>query len=167
MKADDKHKIMLDMDIFKSIIAVCAIHKERIEMANEALLKCYPFTAETITHLDAFELGMAEILINRFSKLQDTIGEKIFPYVLLLLGENIYQKSFIDRLNMLEKLGIIQNSEQWQNYRAARNAATHEYPDNPKLMANNLNHVIELSQELIQFWVGLYDLIMEKISNLS
>jgi hypothetical protein len=152
-----------EITIFKSTIEVCNIHKERIQMAYEMLNQKFPFTADKIEHLSPLELGMSELLINRFSKLQDTIGEKIFPHVLTLLGENIYQKSFIDRLNMLEKLGIIKDANQWQNYRTARNAATHEYPDNLNRMAENLNHVMTLSQELVTFWMKLQQLILSKM----
>jgi hypothetical protein len=154
-----------EIAIFKSNIDVCNTHKERIQMANAILNQKFPFTAEKIEHLDQLELGMCEMLINRFSKLQDMIGEKIFPNVLLLLGEDIYQKTFIDRLNMLEKLGIIDDANQWQNYRNARNAATHEYPDNLGKMAENLNHVMTLSQELVVFWNKLRQLILSRISS--
>lgn len=153
-----------DVAIFKSMIDVCNTHKERIQMAHATLHQKSPFTAEKIGQLNQLELGMAEILINRFSKLQDTIGEKIFPNVLMLLGEDIYQKTFIDRLNMLEKLGIIDDANEWQNYREARNAATHEYPDNLGKMAENLNNVMALSQKLIAFWDKLQQLIIPKIS---
>lgn len=152
-----------DLNAFKSTIEICTIHKERIQMAYETLSENFPFTANKIKNLTPLDLGMAELLINRFSKLQDTIGDKIFLYVLILFGENIYQKSFIDRLNMLEKLGIIENAEQWQAYRSAGSAAAHEYPDNLSLMAENLNHVMVLSQELVQFWTKLNHLILSKI----
>lgn len=158
---------MNDFTVFKSTIDVCNMHKVRIEMAYDTLLQNYPFTTEKIANLDPLQLGMAEILINRFSKLQDTIGQKIFPQFLTLLGEDIYQKTFIDRLNMLEKLGIIDDANQWQSYRDARNAATHEYPDNLGRMADNLNHVMTLSQELITFWKKLNQLIISKTENIK
>ena len=154
---------LIDLIAFNSMIDICNMHKMRIQTAHEKLIQSHPFTAEKIENLDLFQLGMAEILINRFSKLQDTIGEKIFPNILLLLGESIYQTSFIDRLNMLEKIGIIEDANDWQEYRNARNASTHEYPDNLKLMAENLNNVMTLSQKLIIFWDRLHQLIIAKI----
>lgn len=153
--------------IFKSTIEICNIHKERIQMAYELLNQKFPFTSDKIEHLNQLELGMSEMLINRFSKLQDTIGEKIFPNVLILLGEDIYQKTPIDRLNMLEKLGIIEDANEWQDYRTARNAATHEYPDNLNRMAENLNHIMTLSQKLVTFWEGLHQFIISKTENLK
>ena len=139
--------------ILESMTDICDTHMARIEMANDVLAANAPFTAHSIQHMNQLQLGMSDLLIHRFSKLQDTIGEKIFPLYLTILGENVQQLSFIDRLNLLEKLRILPSTEQWRMYRLARNAATHEYPDKLELMAENLNRIIILSKELCLFWL--------------
>ncbi len=150
--------------ILESMIDVCNVHANRIQMANELLKEHTPFDAQKIKEMTPLELGMSDLLIHRFSKLQDTIGDKIFPLYLTILGENIQQLSFIDRLNLLEKLGILSSTEQWRMYRFARNAATHEYPDKMELMAENLNRIIALSIELINFWLHFKNQIHERLS---
>lgn len=35
-------------------------------------------------HLNTHELAIIELLINRFAKFQDTMGEKIFPMLLMV-----------------------------------------------------------------------------------
>ena len=154
------------VEILKSMMEICSIHCARIRLAQETLNHLFPFTAEKIQHFTTIELGMTDLLVHRFSKLQDTIGDKVFPLLLVILGENIEHKSFIDRLNMLEKLNIVSNVNRWREYRSAHNAATHEYPHNFELMADNLTRISVLSNELCAFWDALVIQINEKIASL-
>lgn len=77
---------------------------------------------ETIKTIDTF--------IYRFSKIQDYMGEKLFPSVLILLGEYKSFMAFRDTLNKLERLEIIPSVAKWMEFRESRNTLTHEYPDN-------------------------------------
>ena len=49
----------------------------------------------------------------------------------------------LDKLHRLEKLGYIENSEQWQTLRILRNRFAHEYPDDPDKNAAILMLAIE------------------------
>ena len=69
--------------------------------------------------------------------------------------EDIINKSFIDRLNMLEKLGYINDAQHWFTYRKARNSVAHEYPENLDLMLKNLEEIIHLAKDLSLYWDGL------------
>lgn len=70
----------------------------------------------------------------RFGKLQDAIGTRLLPSVLLYLQEPYEDRPMLDKLHRLEKLGYIENSEQWQTLRILRNRFAHEYPDDPDKM---------------------------------
>ena len=70
----------------------------------------------------------AEILIYRFSKLQDEIGSSTFKFLLIGLGEDIEGKAFKDMLNRLESLKIIPSVDEWMRLREIRNMMAHEYP---------------------------------------
>lgn len=142
-------------EIFLSECVTCNIHADRIEKALVEIRKITPLTPQRLEEMDTHELGMTELLTGRFSKLQDVLGEKIFPMLLTLLGENIQNKSFIDRLNMLEKLGFLEDAQHWFIYRKVRNAFTHEYPDNMALLVKNLEDVMRLSAELCAYWYDL------------
>ncbi|MBI1954527.1 MAG: hypothetical protein HYS39_02850 [Proteobacteria bacterium] len=77
------------------------------------------------------------------------------------LGEDINNKSFIDRLYRLEKLGYIDKAEEWFIYRRARNAASHEYPEAPELMVKNLKEIIHLAKNLLDYWSVLDQKIIQ------
>lgn len=140
-------------------LQVCALHVDRIEKALAEIMLFLPLTKEKIEHFSVQELAITELLTSRFAKLQDAMGEKLFPLYLTYLGEDIVSKSFIDRLNRLEKLGIIPASNRWFQYRRARNAIAHEYPDSIEMTLSNLNEVLLLSKELI----GLFYQIQHRI----
>jgi hypothetical protein len=57
------------------------------------------------------DLAFSDQIIYRFSKLQDTIGAKLFKGLLLYQGENV-DKPFLDILNQLEKIDIV-DVEEW------------------------------------------------------
>jgi len=71
-----------------------------------------------------------DTFIYRFSKIQDYMGEKLFPAALDILGEYKSSLSFKDILNKLERLELILSVQQWMNFREIRNTLTHEYPEN-------------------------------------
>lgn len=89
---------------------------------------------ECRTHLTRIHQALAR-LSNRFpltqavTKLQDTIGTKVFPFGLQILGEETTAMPFIDQLSRLEQVGFIQSVEKWMEWRALRNDLDHEYPD--------------------------------------
>jgi len=68
--------------------------------------------------------------IFRYIKVQDIMGKRLFRYYLDALGEYEDSLSLLDMLDKLEKLGILEDSNQWMMYRKLRNLLTHEYPDN-------------------------------------
>lgn len=57
------------------------------------------------------------------------MGSKLFKNVLFELKEiSDYSIPMIDVLNNLEKLNIINSSDEWDRLREIRNTITHEYP---------------------------------------
>lgn len=77
---------------------------------------------ELVAKIDSF--------IYRFIKIQDKMGEKLFPAYLKLLQEYKSGMPLLDVLNNLERIGVIERTEQWVEYRKLRNSLTHEYPGN-------------------------------------
>lgn len=146
---------MKTVDLLKVEIAIANFHAERIEKALRHTQHLLPIQPFYIDKLKDEELGFLELLTSRFAKLQDCIGQKIFPLILTLLQEDIQGKSFLDCLNKLEKLEIIPNTDFWLKFREVRNILTHEYPDNPTLLANNLNKAFDYAQDLLKYWQGL------------
>jgi len=91
-----------------------------------------------------------EMFVNRFSKLQDLMGAKIFKAVIDYAGESTDTMTFIDRLNTLEKLRLIDNKDVWKDIREMRNHLAHEYPDAPETVANYLNQAFSMTSVLIE-----------------
>jgi hypothetical protein len=96
---------------------------EYIEQISVMDLSNDPFAnIENIKTIDGF--------IYRFSKIQDMMGEKLFPAYLTVVEEYSPSMPLIDILNKLEKFKIIDSENDWKYFRKLRNILTHEYPDN-------------------------------------
>ena len=57
----------------------------------------------------------------------------------------------IDKLHLLEKLGVIEDSFVWQRMREIRNHLSHEYPTVPEITAKHLNDVFFCIPDLLNF----------------
>ena len=104
------------------------------------------------------------MVTSRFAKLQDTMGQKIFPLILTSVGEEVANKTFIDILNMFEKFGFIDNANFWISLRQTRNAIANEYPDNLEKLVIDLNAVYTQSEKLLAYWQKLKTRIDQVVS---
>jgi len=122
----------------------------------------YPVNSESYRDLSEDQISHSDQLIYRFSQLQDTIGNKLFPMILQGIGEYAQNMPFIDRLNRLEKLSIIDDAEKWLNLREIRNLVTHEYPDNEEELIDGLNELYQLSEYLSSTLDNLLDYVEKR-----
>ena len=134
-----------------SAITIAKKHAERLQYAITKIAHKFPISVEQLVILTNEEIETFELFTSRFAKLQDFIGTKLYPLFLELSGEEPQKMTFIDLLNKLEKLGIIDSAEEWKLMRNARNHISHEYPENPELMAVNMNIAYEFSPKLINY----------------
>lgn len=135
--------------IRESLLATAQIHVNRLQYAMNKLKNKYPLTGRQVEKLSEEDLLIWELLANRFVKLQDLMGNKIFNLYLDAAGENFETWTMIDKVNKLEKLGIIQNADIWTNMRLLRNHLAHEYPEHPDLTAKYLNQTFTTVPKLI------------------
>jgi len=88
-----------------------------------------------------------DAFVSRFGRLQDTLGDKLMPLVLDLLGAR--QLTLIDNLDKAEKLAFIASADRWMAVRRLRNQMIHEYIEDPLILSDALNSgqaaVVELS----------------------
>jgi uncharacterized protein YutE (UPF0331/DUF86 family) len=158
------------IEIFESQVEVCEIHRQRLETALKHIQHLLPFTKDKLKNLTDEEFGFLELFTNRYCKLQDMIGNKIYSFILEFLQEKKESESFIDRLNKLEKLEILPSSKHWLQMREIRNHITHEYPDHPEFMVSNLNKAIEFAKSLLEYWRQLkekFPSIIKKFNSYS
>jgi hypothetical protein len=112
------------------------------------------------------QISYTDQLILRFLKLQDLLGQKLFPHILLALEEDYSNQPFIDILNRLEQLKIIDSSEKWIAMREVRNLITHDYPHLIGELVEGLNQLsvkaLELSEQYDKirgFVTGRFDIL--------
>lgn len=132
-----------------SIIDTAQIHASRIKYARKKLAVRFPVSAKTVIAMTDDELPIFELYTSRFGKLQDLMGNSLFPKLLAATEDLNNDMTFIDKLNRLEKLGIIKSAELWITMRQTRNHLAHEYPDEPELTAEYLNQAFELGSILL------------------
>ena len=110
------------------------LNKERYQSLSE----------DEIEHIDQF--------LYRFSKLQDAMGQKLFKSILLLLDEKVENKPFIDILNRLEKLELLEDANIWRELRDDRNELAHNYEDDPEEASLIINKLFFKKDILIQIY---------------
>lgn len=98
---------------------------------------------------DRIEQGeMLDAFVSRFSRLQDTLGDKLLPALLRVSLEKT--GSQLDNLLRAEKMGWIDSAESWIDIRMLRNKLVHEYMDSPEGLLQALITALEKYQILIQ-----------------
>ena len=135
-------------DTFQEKVYECNRHKEKILDAKEYLNEIFPLTLERYLTLGKIEYSFIDQLNFRFSKLQDTMGENLFKSILILAKEDVKRKTFLDILNRLEELELVEKNE-WLRLREIRNESAHEYSFNQQEVVDSLNLIYDKSAELI------------------
>ncbi len=120
-----------------------------------------PLTVDGYLEIDKIQSSFIDQLNFRFSKLQDTIGESILKGALVLSKEDVKKMTFIDILNRLEGLEIIDKNI-WLNLREVRNEIAHEYSFNQNEVVDNINLIYKKSDELIAIYKKLV-LFIERV----
>ncbi|MGD9889452.1 MAG: hypothetical protein AB7S56_09335 [Halothiobacillaceae bacterium] len=111
---------------------------EYLQFTDQQLFRA-PFAPETVAVLAAQpELAeRVDAFVSRFGRLQDTLGDKLLPALLNALGEPV--GAALDNLARAERLGWIEQAEQWMTMRNLRNKMVHEYIEDPAVLADALN----------------------------
>ena len=141
--------------MIKDAIRIAEIHLERLSQSAKEI--------EGIGNLEELDLKDFEdvktidTFVFRFMKLQDYMGNRLFKAFLIEIGDYTDDMSFIDVLDKLEKLEIINSVEDWLKLRKLRNKLAHEYPD-------ELDEILEDIREALKWLPELKD-TYSKIKN--
>ena len=127
----------------------CKRHADRLAWAVSRLQCLFPLTVDILVNMDDTDLAILDQFILRFSKLQDSMGAKLFPETLELAKEQGELKVFLDKLYRLEKIGAIESADNWLILREVRNQFSHDYPDDPELQVATINKAYTLSSDLL------------------
>ena len=116
---------------------------------TDARLFAAPLNLELVQQLEYNEelAERVEAFVSRFGRLQDTIGDKLLPQLLIFLGEKA--GAAIDNFDRAERLGWIKSTERWMEMRKLRNQMVHEYIDDLTILVDALNFGHERVEDLV------------------
>ena len=139
-------------------LAECEIHAEVLKQGLIDLQKYLPLSIKVEIEKDT--LRILDQIAYRFAKLQDSMGEKVLPLILVLAQEPIaVNATFVEKLNRLERIGAIPSADEWKKLRIARNAIAHEYPDDPELRISAINRFMEGALQMSVLYQIVYKYI--------
>lgn len=109
------HLLETDSSLFSDVVTA----QEAQKIALDPLLS---------ERLDAF--------VARFGRLQDTVGDKLLPALLLALAET--PGPAIDNFDKAERFGWLASADDWMEMRRLRNQMVHEYIEDMAVLASAL-----------------------------
>jgi hypothetical protein len=139
-------------DKLSETIAICDLHHHRMMFAWGSINKYFPLEEKVFSELTQIELALFDQLIYRFSKLQDSMGSRLFRNLLEALEEDVSGLPFIDILNRLETLNLLDSAKEWIALRQTRNTISHEYPFYKEVQIEELNLLPEDVIKLSSIW---------------
>ncbi len=132
-------------------LAECQLHAEVLADAAHSLPA--RLEAADVANISAEVRRTLDQLAYRFMKLQDALGEKVLPGLLVATLDALPpHATFAEKLQRLERLGALPSADAWRLLREVRNALAHEYPENPALQAAALTRLLGGARELISVW---------------
>lgn len=133
----------------------CDKHVTRMESAYNKMKPFFPLTNLSYPILTEDQIEHIDQYVYRFTKLQDTIGERFMKNFIQILQENTGNQAFIDILNRFEKIGMLQSVDTWLELRELRNILSHQYDDNPELMSSLLNRIFQAKNTIFDIYKTL------------
>jgi len=138
----------------------CNKHIQRINNAILEIKDIMPLDEESYINLTDKKVQAIDQFLFRFSKLQDTIGGFLFKAILILAKEDVKPMTFLDILNRLEELEII-DKNRWLSLRESRNEIAHEYSFNQEEVIDSINLIYNKTGELIDVYKNIINFISE------
>ena len=148
----------------KETLAICDLHYQRMTFAWKSIEKYFPLTEIILNRISPIELALFDQLIYRFSKLQDSMGSRLFKQLLEALEEDISGLPFIDILYKMEKLNLLDDAKDWIGLRQIRNTISHEYPFFKEVQMDELNLLPEEVVKLASIWAKLKEYTINRFT---
>ena len=124
-------------------LAECGLHAQVLAQALDEVQPLLPFDAAAAAAINPLQRRLLDQIAYRFGKMQDSLGEKVLPGLLLAAQEPVApEATFIEKLHRLERLGAVPSAAEWKLLRELRNALAHDDPDVPELQAAWLNRLL-------------------------
>lgn len=104
----------------KPALRECEQHLARLRYAATHAENRFPMDVPGYRALTDAEVATLDQMLFRFGKLQDAMGQRLFPAILEAGQELQERDTFLDKLNRLEKLGAIPSATDWLMLRDLR-----------------------------------------------
>lgn len=128
----------------------CCTHLIHARHAFKSMEAHLPLDGQKLACLDMESIQDIDQLVLRYSKLQDSMGSKLFPALLKILMEPLEDSPMLDKLNRLEKIGVLPSVQRWQELREIRNRFAHDYPEDDDMKAAVLNAACSGIEEMAE-----------------
>lgn len=150
-------------DKLTETLSICELHHQRMIFAFESIQHYFPLTETKFSQIAPVEMAFFDQLIYRFSKLQDSMGSRLFKQLLEALEEDISGLPFIDILYKMEKLDLLDYAKDWITLRQTRNTISHEYPFFKEVQMEELNLLPVEVQKLATIWTKLNEYALARL----
>ncbi len=119
-----------------------------------------PFTIEKAQLLNTDDdlSELVEAFVSRFSRLQDTLGDKLIPQLLKAFGEK--PVAVMINLDKAERLEWIQSADEWLAIRQLRNQMVHDYIEDLDV----LRSAIETAQNFVPMLIDVADNLLDELN---
>ena len=124
------------------LIFLCAVAKREWDLLVQVKSRLFDSAMPELTpeFLSTFSIEKTEQLdafVARFGRLQDTLGDKLLPALLLAGGDQPGQ--MLDNLDRAERYEWIESASDWADSRQLRNRMIHEYIQDPLILCDAIN----------------------------
>ncbi len=133
-------------------------HLERIRRSKRLLGNFFPLTVESFQDLSEEQIEHIDQFIYRFTKLQDAMGMRLLPSIYAWFENDSRAIPFLDILNRLEQLEIIDNVSTWQFFRNLRNNLAHDYPESLDQTVDTLNLLFSEIETLEAMYIKICEI---------
>lgn len=150
-------------ELFEKIESALAEQEGNFIHIHNALDKLKPYLPVSTVHLDERDVvEHIDQMIFRFMKIQDGMGRRLIPLIVEMMEADTSDMTFIDKLNRLEKFGLIESGE-WNRYRKIRNDLAHTYPEEAEELVAAINEAALVVQELEAIFLKMRHFCQDKL----
>jgi hypothetical protein len=145
---------MTTEDLIKAAAARCDRIIAGFDDLRPILTPVLPIIDDDQSRLPLIERIASIALLKRYEQLQDMLGRLFRAYLTWEL-EDVRAMTRRDQANQLEKLGIVEDADDWIGAAELRNRLVHEYPIDEAEQVDRVNDTWGASSGLIQAYATL------------
>ncbi len=120
----------------------CDVHVKFITESLATLEKYFPLNIKSYSQImKDSNMAYLDQFIYRYTKLEDVIGGTLISNIVYLFEYAENGKTFVEKLAILEREGLIESITTWEYFRSLRNRLSHEYALDVDRQINTLNEV--------------------------